>query len=65
MPTKLFYILSLLVLSSSKLIIQSPPELKAKLEQQFPQGIPYSVANYGEVPFGKSLTGTIFVSSYL
>jgi hypothetical protein len=55
----------LLVEVSTKLIIQSPPELKSKLEQLYPQGIHYSVANYGDVPFGKSLTGTIYLSSYL
>lgn len=35
------------------------------LEQKYPDGVHYSVANYGDVPYGKSLGGTIYLSSYL
>jgi hypothetical protein len=52
-------------LSTQKFIVQSPSELKSTLEKQFPQGIVYSVANYGEVPFGRSLTGVIYINEFL
>lgn len=31
----------------------------------YPDGLHYSVANYGDVPFGRSLSGTIYISSFL
>jgi hypothetical protein len=58
-------LVSFATLSYCKLIIQSPPELKAKLESLYPEGIRYSIANYGDVPFGKSLAGTIYTGSFL
>lgn len=56
---------TLFMIVRAKFIIQSPPELKARLEQMYPDGIHYSVANYGDVPFGKSLSGTVFTSTFL
>ena len=61
--TLLFFLLSWNI--SSTFTIQSPPELKKLIEAKHPKGIPYSVANYGDVPFGKPMTGTIVVGSYL
>lgn len=61
----LFLLLALLSLTSTRLVIQSPPELKEMLSVKHPDGIPYSVANYGDVPFGKSMSGTIVIGSVL
>ena len=61
----LFILLALLSVTSSRLVIQSPPELKEMLSAKHPDGIPYSVANYGDVPFGKSMSGTIVIGSVL
>ena len=43
----------------ARLVIKSPSELAQLIEARHPDGIPYSVANYGDIPFGKSLGGTI------
>ena len=45
----------------SRFIIKSPPELAKIINEKHPEGIPYSVANYGDIPFGKSLGGTIYL----
>lgn len=59
-------LVGILILSiQSKLIIQSPPELKSQLQSKYPKGIHYSVANYGDVPFGRSISGTIYISTFL
>lgn len=31
----------------------------------YPDGIHYSVANYGDVPFGRSLGGNVYIGTYL
>ncbi len=51
--------------TDSKLIIQSPPQLQAQLQTLYPDGIPYSIANYGDVPFGKTLTGNLYMPRFL
>ena len=35
------------------------------LKEKHPDGIPYSVANYGDVPFGKKMSATIVIGTYL
>ena len=45
--------------------IQSPAELKELVEKKHPDGIPYSVANYGDIPFGKEMSGTVVFGSIL
>ncbi len=49
-----FLALSILFYSiSTTFVVQSPVELAKILKERHPDGIPYSVANYGDVPFGK------------
>lgn len=46
--------------------IQSPPELAAFFSTKYPDGsIPYSIANYGNVPYGKTISGEIGIPSVL
>lgn len=43
---------------ASKMAIQSPPELSAYFAEKYGEaGIPYSIANYGIVPYGKVISG--------
>ena len=65
MGRRLILIWMMLGIGLSKLIIQSPPELKKWVEDKHPDGIPYNVANYGDVPFGKSMSGKIVFSTIL
>jgi hypothetical protein len=59
-------LLTLLTLASSLLKVQAPPELVAYFSIQYPAGsIPYSVANYGEVPYGKTISGELGLPSVL
>jgi hypothetical protein len=38
--------------------IQSPPELAEYFVKKYPLGnVPYSIANYGDVPYGKVVSG--------
>ena len=60
-PKMLILLLVLFATARSRLTITSPPELVEILNQKHPDGIPYSVANYGDVPFGKSIAGNIFL----
>jgi hypothetical protein len=56
----------LLTFISSKLIIRSPQSLADFFNQKYPSGdIPFTIANYGAVPYGKTITGTIGTPSYL
>ncbi len=42
----------------SKMIIQSPPALIDYFNSKYANGyIPYSIANYGVVPYGKTVSG--------
>ncbi len=51
-------ILALTLLTISKMIVQSPSELVQFFAKKYPNGdIPYSIANYGNVPYGKTLSG--------
>jgi hypothetical protein len=51
-------LLLLLTLVAAKMVIQSPPELSAYFAEKYGQsGIPYSIANYGIVPYGKVISG--------
>ena len=50
----------LILLTFSRLNIISPPELKDYFNQKYgndSEGIPYSIANFGDVPYGRTLTG--------
>lgn len=41
-----------------KMVVQSPSELSNFFNQKYPDGsIPYSIANYGIVPYGKVISG--------
>ncbi len=51
-------LLFLLTIVASKMVIQSPPELSAYFATKYGEsGIPYSIANYGIVPYGKVISG--------
>lgn len=52
--------------AESKLTIQAPAELSAALELKYGEaGIPYSIANYGSVPYGKTIAGRVAIPSIL
>ncbi len=49
---------SLYVCVQSTMYIQSPPQLAEYFVNKYPKGnIPYSIANYGDVPYGKVVSG--------
>lgn len=49
-----------------KMIIQSPPELAAFFVQKYGEaGIPYGIANYGVVPYGKVVSGEVGTPQFL
>lgn len=64
MRKKLFNLSIFIMLISctlSVLVIRSPASLKRYFEQKYgpsgSKGIPYSIANFGDVPFGRSIIG--------
>jgi hypothetical protein len=67
--TKIIAILVLLLvlnLTHSKLTIQTPQDLAAFFNDKYgPDGIPYSIANYGIVPYSKTISGSIATPSVL
>ncbi len=65
---KLFCLLSLallLSLSLADLRFVSPYDLAQHFSELYPYEIPYSIANFGDVPYGRSLTGTLATPLYL
>ena len=51
---------------SSKMIVQAPSSAVAMFAVKYPNGeIPYSIANYGAVPYGKTISGQIGTPSVL
>lgn len=49
-----------------KMIIQSPSDLSLYFKTKYTDGsIPYSIANYGVVPYGKMISGEIGIPEFL
>lgn len=43
---------------SAKMVVQGPPELAEYFRQRYgDEGLPYGIANYGLVPYGKTISG--------
>lgn len=52
--------------NQAKMLVQSPPELSIFFEKKYAgKGIPYSIANYGVVPYGKTVSGKLGIPSVL
>lgn len=50
----------------AKMIIQSPSDLSLYFKTKYPDGsIPYSIANYGVIPYGKMISGEIGIPEFL
>jgi hypothetical protein len=50
----------------SKLTIQAPQDLAAYFSNKYENnGLPYSIANYGIVPYSKTISGSITTPSVL
>jgi hypothetical protein len=65
LPTLLLLVVSLATVGA-KMIIQSPPELSAHFSSKYGEaGIPYSIANYGIVPYGKVISGEMGIPEFL
>lgn len=48
----------LIVQLTAKMMVQSPSELASYFSNKYPDGsIPYSIANYGIIPYGKVISG--------
>jgi hypothetical protein len=64
---KILAIIVLMVVHvSGKMIVQSPPELVSYFNNKYASGsLPYSIANYGIVPYGKVISGEIGVPEFL
>lgn len=61
-----FWLLALLAVAHSTMTIQSPSSLADFFASKYPAGsIPYSIANYGAVPYGKSISGEVGMPSVL
>jgi len=58
---KLSIFILLVSCTMSVLVIRSPASLKQYFEQKYNSsasvGIPYSIANFGDVPYGRSIIG--------
>jgi hypothetical protein len=58
---KILILAILLFFTLGKLVIVSPPTLKKFFLDKYGAGniigIPYSIANYGDIPYGKSIVG--------
>lgn len=51
-------VVMLIVQLSAKMMVQSPSELASYFADKYPDGsIPYSIANYGIIPYGKVISG--------
>lgn len=62
----LVFLLIAALSAHSKLIIQAPQDLAAHFNNKYGnQGIPYSIANYGIVPYSKTISGSIGTPSVL
>ena len=58
MHLALWITISLYASVQSTMYIQSPPALAQYFVNKYPKGnIPYSIANYGDVPYGKVVSG--------
>ena len=58
--------LALPVLALSRMIVQAPSAAVDYFQQKYPNGeIPYSLANYGAVPYGKTISGEVGLPSVL
>jgi len=56
----------LLGVAVTHMIVQSPPALVEIFSAKYPDGkIPFSIANYGVVPYGKTISGQIGTPSVL
>lgn len=58
----------IMALSKSSLKIQSPLALKEFFQQRYNTtnaSIPFSLANYGDIPYGKTLTGKLVLPEIL
>ena len=64
-PLACLLLLVLIATTTCKLFISSPTKLVEEIKQKYPEGIPYSIANYGDVPFGTTLSGTVFIPEVL
>lgn len=51
-------VVMIVVQLTAKMIVQSPAELASYFADKYPDGsIPYSIANYGIIPYGKVISG--------
>lgn len=49
-----------------RMVVQAPPALQEYFAGRYPGGdIPFSTANYGVVPYGKTITGELGIPSFL
>jgi hypothetical protein len=51
-------VVALLAVAISHMIVQSPATVVEIFAKKYPDGkIPFSIANYGVVPYGKTISG--------
>lgn len=72
---KIIILLIIAAYASTRLVIVNPPSLKKFFADKYAQkyggtgeeyvGIPYSIANYGDIPYGKSIVGELALPSVL
>jgi hypothetical protein len=59
-------VITLLTQTESKMFLEAPPDLATYFRRVYgDQGIPYSVANYGVVPYGKTISGRVGIPTVL
>lgn len=59
-------VVALLAVAVSRMIVQSPPAVVEIFAKKYPDGnIPFSIANYGVIPYGKTISGEIGIPSVL
>jgi hypothetical protein len=57
-PITILLLAGLVNIIAAKLQIQSPSTLRSYFDNKYNgKGIPYSIANFGDVPYGKSIIG--------
>ena len=61
------YLFGLFLLPThTKMILHGPTELANYFSNKYgDKGIPFSIANYGEVPYGKTISGKVGTPSVL
>ena len=64
--TTTIILIAILTQTNTKMFLEAPPDLATYFQRVYgKQGIPYSIANYGVVPYGKTISGRLGIPTVL